>query len=148
MTEQITIHQHPLFIALEELDLPRQDFIIAGSGPLLAHGIRDNITDLDIVARGPAWELVQTMAPIQPAPWEDVARVLLFDGRLEILNGWFPSMWAVDEFIDDREIRHGLPFAPLDRVLRWKSRLGRAKDLADIDATLRYFTAAALPPGG
>lgn len=146
MTDQLTVRQHPLIIEFRELDLPGTDYILAGSSPLLAHGIRTDITDLDIVARGPAWEIVQTMGPVQDAPWEDVHRVLLHGGRLEILNGWFPSMWDVDEFIDGREIYHDLPFAPLDRVLRWKRRLDRAKDQADIDAILRYLTRSPLPP--
>ncbi|WP_067966398.1 hypothetical protein [Nocardiopsis trehalosi] len=140
MTQQITIHQHPYFVALRQLELPAGDYVIAGSGPLLAHGIRTEISDLDIVTRRAAWEHVRTMGPVQDAPWEDVQRILLLGGRLEVLNGWFPSMWDVDEFIDSAEFYRGLPFAPLDRVLRWKRRLGRAKDLADIDATLHYLT--------
>ncbi len=35
-----------------ELDLDRRDFVIFGSGPLLAHGLRRCIRDLDVVARG------------------------------------------------------------------------------------------------
>ncbi|MFC3999496.1 hypothetical protein ACFOVU_26525 [Nocardiopsis sediminis] len=140
MTQQITIHQHPYFVALRRLELPVDDFIIAGSGPLLAHGIRTEVSDIDVVTRGPAWDIVRTMGEVQDAPWEDVQRVLLMGGRMEVLNGWFPSMWDVDEFISSREFYLGLPFAPLDRVLRWKRRLGRAKDLADIDATLHYLT--------
>ena len=38
-----------------ELDLDHRDFVIFGSGPLLAHGLRRRIGDLDVVARGPAW---------------------------------------------------------------------------------------------
>lgn len=146
MNTQLTLQQHPLVRALTELDLPSTDYVIAGSGPLLAHGIRDEVSDLDIVTRGPAWELAQTMGPLSTAPWENVQRVLLRRGRLEVLNGWFPSTWDIDEFIDNRVLIDGLPFAPLDRVLQWKRTLGRAKDLDDIDAILRYLTRSPLPP--
>jgi hypothetical protein len=37
-----------------ELDLDQSDFVIFGSGPLLAHGLRRRIRDLDVVARGTA----------------------------------------------------------------------------------------------
>ncbi len=41
-----------------ELDLDRRDFVIFGSGPLLAHGLRQRISDLDVVARGSVWQRV------------------------------------------------------------------------------------------
>ena len=41
-----------LAMLVTELDLDRRDFVIFGSGPLLAHGLRSGIRDLDIVARG------------------------------------------------------------------------------------------------
>src|SRR5882757_6211449 len=41
-----------------ELDLDRRDFVVFGSGPLLAHGLRQRISDLDVVARGSVWQRV------------------------------------------------------------------------------------------
>jgi len=145
-----TVSGHPLIVELRRLRLPRSDFIIAGSGPLLAHGIRDDITDLDVVLRGRAWDIVRGLGPVGTAPWEGVRRVMLADGRLEMLNGWFPSMWDLDDFISTREVLHGLPFAPLERVLRWKRRLGRAKDIADVNALIDHLAARhfQLPPLG
>ncbi|GAB3494117.1 hypothetical protein [Nocardiopsis coralliicola] len=140
---------HPLFAELRRLDLPAGDYIIAGSGPLLAHGIRREIGDLDVVLRGSAWRRVSRLGPVGTAPWEGVNRVMLAGGRLEMLDGWFPSLWDTDEFIDARTTVAGIPFAPLERVLRWKRRLGRAKDIADVNNLIEYLAATAdlgLPP--
>ncbi|WP_017558719.1 hypothetical protein [Nocardiopsis baichengensis] len=150
MTQQhASLHSHPLFVELARLDLPDEDYILAGSGPLLARGIRADITDLDVVVRGRAWDIARRLGPVVTAPWEGVRRVVLYGGSLDVLNGWFPSMWDLDEFIETREYIDGLPFAPLDRVLRWKRRLGRAKDIADINALMEHLVGRSpLTPAG
>ncbi len=53
---------------LLSLHLPVSDCVIFGSGPLLAHGIRSEVRDLDILARRPARRkaLAYGMAPVKP----------------------------------------------------------------------------------
>lgn len=58
MPTGISVLEHPLIRRLTQLDLEWDDFVIFGSGPLFAHGIRRNIHDLDVVARGSAWHRV------------------------------------------------------------------------------------------
>lgn len=63
----MNLDEQPLFRSLASLDLPADDFIIAGSGPMLAHGIRSTLGDLDVVARGAAWDKALTLGtPRQP----------------------------------------------------------------------------------
>ncbi|GAA5085712.1 hypothetical protein HNP84_010213 [Thermocatellispora tengchongensis] len=124
---------NPLIRKLLSLDLPAEDYVIAGSGPLFAHGIKNGLGDLDVVARGRAWQKATTFAPPEPAPfWTGVDRVLLFDGEIEIFNGWFPELGTVDELISRSDLIDGLRYESLHDVVRWKRTLDRQKDRDDI----------------
>ncbi|MFC5822163.1 hypothetical protein [Nonomuraea harbinensis] len=136
---------HPLVRALLALALPADDFVIAGSGPLLAHGIRSDIGDLDVVARGKAWSKAQALAESSPAPFgEGVKRILLQGGEIEILNGWFPEIWTVDSLIERADVIDGIKYASLQDVCRWKQKLNRPKDQEDL-ALIACYMSRAMP---
>ncbi|MCM3882644.1 hypothetical protein [Frankia sp. R82] len=116
----------PLFRHLFSLGLPAGDFVIAGSGPLLAHGLIDSIGDLDVVARGPAWRLAWLRGEVGPAPIRPARQILFFDGQIQVLDRWFD--WNVDTLIEEADIICGLRFLDLPTVLRSKRRLNREKD--------------------
>ncbi|MFG2997542.1 hypothetical protein [Streptomyces sp. NPDC048340] len=123
------------------MELPAEDYVIFGSGPLLAHGIRREVGDLDVVVRGAAWERARNFGTPREAPLGWAQHILLFDGSIEILNGWFD--YSVDALILGAEVFEGVRFAPLEKVLEWKSGFvatgrGRDKDLRDI-ALMREF---------
>lgn len=119
--------------------LDPDDYVIAGSCPLLAHGLRTQISDLDVIARGAAWDRAVALGKRGHAPFGDVKAVYLLDGAIEVLDGWFPDRWSTDELIDKAEIIDGVRFLTLERTLEWKEHLRREKDLADIAALERYF---------
>ncbi|QIY56617.1 hypothetical protein HEP86_21350 [Streptomyces sp. RPA4-5] len=133
----MNLDEQPLFRSLASLDLPADDFIIAGSGPMLAHGIRSTLGDLDVVARGAAWDKALTLGTPSPAPLGYVDHIVLHSGEIEILDGWFD--YDADKVIDEFEIFCGIRFAPLGKVLEWKKRLDREKDREDIEAINRYM---------
>ncbi|GAA0993676.1 MULTISPECIES: hypothetical protein [Nocardiopsidaceae] len=138
------LREHDLVKKVLSLGLPEHDFVIAGSGPLLAHDLRWEVGDIDVVARGAAWERALTLGEPEDAPFGDgVRRVLLFDDRVEILNGWFPDIWTVDELIDGAEVIDGLRFAALDNVRVWKTLLGRSKDHLDVKLINEYLESVA-----
>jgi hypothetical protein len=126
-----------------ELDLDRRDFVIFGSGPLLAHGLRRRIRDLDVVARGTAWDRVSQRG-LPAAGSINGAPLALFrdkDGLIQFSRGWVtePDEWKshdTDDLIDRAEIIQGLPFAQLTDVLAYKQMLLRPKDLQDIAVLL------------
>lgn len=132
-----------LFRLLEKLALPAGDFIVAGSGPLLAHGLKPSIHDLDLVARGKAWELAAARAPIVGSKSGFGQRVVLCHGAVEVFDHWLGGSGDVDAMIDGAELIEGVPFMSLPDTLRWKRRLGRAKDLADIRLIERYLSVPA-----
>lgn len=127
------LSKHPLIEKLRSLQLPLSDFVVAGSGPLLAHGLRDDIGDLDVVARGTAWKLVLGLDDPVLAPSGHGQMVLLFDGAIEVFDRWLPDGKSPDELIADAEIIGGIPFCTLRDVLDWKVRSDRRKDRSDIE---------------
>ena len=125
---------HPLVRKLLSLGLPPSDYVVAGSGPLLAHGLRSEVTDLDVVARGEAWKIAMSIADPTPPPSGHGLRVVIFDGGIEVFDRWLPGTADADELIDGAELIQGIPFCPLSVVLAWKRRSDREKDQADIKA--------------
>jgi hypothetical protein len=125
-----------LIMLVTELDLDRRDFVIFGSGPLLAHGLRTRIRDLDVVTRGTAWRRALQHG-LPAAGTINGAPMALFWGRLiQFSAGWISPEWNTDDLIQRADIIHGLPFAQLTDVLAYKQALRRPKDRPDIEALL------------
>ncbi|MGW2049112.1 hypothetical protein ACWCPF_28575 [Streptomyces sp. NPDC001858] len=127
------------FQQLETLGLATEDFVVAGSAPLFIHGLRDQVTDLDIVARGAAWNHAVSRSRSlslpgpRHAPYGDVLSVHFFGSRIEVLNAWFPFLLGtVDDLIRAAEDYQGINFLTLHDTLRWKRHLGRPKDREDV----------------
>lgn len=121
------------------LGLELGDYVIAGSGPLLAHGLRRTVGDLDIVARGDAWRAATKLSAPVHAPSGRGSMVLLFEGDLEIFDTWLPGTVGADALIDGAEWIQGLPFCPLEVVLGWKERSPRGKDREDALLIRKYL---------
>ncbi|MGW6270394.1 hypothetical protein [Streptomyces sp. NPDC055060] len=125
------LHRHPLVRKLLSLRLPPTDYVVAGSGALLAHGIRRQIGDLDIVARGPAWKMVTELSDPVAAPSGQGHMVVLFEGGIEVFDRWLPGAPDPDVLIGSAERISGIPFCPLTQILAWKERSLRPKDQVD-----------------
>jgi hypothetical protein len=121
-----------------ELDLDHRDFVIFGSGPLLARGLRRRIGDLDVVARGQAWQRVSEYGCPGIGSLNGAPMALFWDGRIQFSRGWISDDWDADDLIDRAEVIHGLPFAQLSDILAYKQVLLRPKDLPDIAAVRNW----------
>lgn len=129
--------EHAFVQELLSLEMPGDHFAIAGSGPLYVRGRIDAINDLDVVARGPAWEIAAAIGVSKPAPYSAVRHISLFQGHVEILDGWFPEYWKLDDLIDGADVMYGIRFVRLEVVLRTKQLLGRPRDLDHLQRLLR-----------
>ena len=120
---------------MSALALPAQDYVVFGSGPLLAHGLVTHVGDIDILARGAAWTRVTTLGLVEKAP--DGDHVVGLANGVDIFDGWL-GMDA--DAIIDRAVRlDGLPYADLRDVLVFKQKLGRPKDEEHIRRLEGYF---------
>jgi len=127
-----------------ELDLDRSDFVIFGSGPMLAHGLRQSVRDLDVVARGNAWRRVSERGIPDAGAISSAPMALFWGGLIQFSPGWISQDWDTDDLITrseliqigGTELIQELPFAQLTDVLAYKQKLDRPKDRPDIDALL------------
>ena len=117
---------------LLDLQLPPDDYAIFGSGPMLAHRLKTEVRDLDVIARGTAWAAAVRLCPPVAAPSGSGLMVELDGGNLQIFSAWTSPAWDVDRLIDEADVVGGIRFVPLIWVLAWKRQSGRPKDLADI----------------
>jgi hypothetical protein len=115
------------------LEMPTDDYVVAGSGPLFARDWISDPGDIDVVARRQAWEIALQGGEATPAPFAGVRHVLLFQGAVEILDGWFH--WSVDSLIEDADIIGGIRFVPLDVVATTKKLLLAIAAIDPEDAT-------------
>ena len=136
----MTLSDHKLIRLLESLALPASDYVVTGSGPLLAHGLKNDIHDIDLVARGTAWEMATRLSRPRRSRSGPGLRVVLFGGDIEVFDHWVGGLTDVDAMIDSADFFDGLPFLSLTDTLRWKRGLGRAKDLADIALIERHLS--------
>lgn len=124
----VLVSRNPMYEQLLVLDLPLCDYVVFGSGPMFAHDLLESPSDIDIVARGAAWDRLEEIAAtfgMEVAP----GHLVLFNGDIEAFTAWEPGEWDVDALIDSGEFIDGVPFVPLHTVLQWKQRMGRPKDL-------------------
>jgi hypothetical protein len=136
----MTLSDHKLIRLLESLALPASDYVVTGSGPLLAHGLKNDIHDIDVLARGRAWEMATRLRRPRRSQSGLGLRVVLFGGDIEIFDHWVGGVDDVDAMIDSADFVDGLPFLSLADTMRWKHGLGRAKDLADIALIERHLS--------
>ncbi len=129
--------ENKLLTELRSLGLPPDDFVVFGSGPMMVRGLRQS-RDLDVLARGPAWEKAWGAGERGRSKMGDRAAVF-FGGDIEVFDSWGPGDWDIDELIDGADVIDGIRFATLDNVLKWKRRVGRPKDLEDIRLVERYL---------
>lgn len=133
------ILENKLIKLLLTLNLPKDDFAIMAGGCMLAHGLKEFIHDLDVIARGEAWQKVIKLGiPVSPESGDGKV-VYLFDGRLEIFNRWNPGDFNIDELIDTAEVISGIRFVKLEIVKEWLIIYNREKDKEKIKKIEEYL---------
>jgi len=131
---------HPFFKQLLSLHLPHEDFAVAGSGPLFARGLIDKLGDVDVIARRGAWKIAVEHGCPSPAPYYAVQMVELFDKNVQILDGWFPTIWNVDDLIDGADLIDSVRFVSLEVVRRTKETMGRPGDIVHLQVIDKYLS--------
>lgn len=130
---------HPLVAQLVALGLPLDDLVVFGSGPLLAHRLAADVHDLDVVARGRAWQLAASLMTPVPAPSGCGLMVELADGKLQVFNAWTSARWDVDRLIDEADVIDGIRFVTLPVVLAWKREARRDKDTEHVELIEKHL---------
>lgn len=120
--------------------MPTGDFAVFGSGPLVAHGLKADLSDIDLIARGLAWKQALHLGKVEDSALGD-PKVVLSGGKIEVFGKWGPGNWNVDELIDGADLVDGIRFVRLEQVLAWKKIMDRPKDGRDIMLIENYLAA-------
>lgn len=120
---------------LKKIGLPSDDFVVFGSGPIVIRDLRDP-ADIDIVARGEAWEMAKRLGEHGTSEFGDDS-YRFADGKIEIADRW--GDWDIDRLIDTADDFDDIRFVSLEIVQQEKMRRGREKDLKDVELIGRYM---------
>lgn len=119
------------FETVKALNLPIGEYVIFGSGPLKAHGIRES-RDIDLLVTG------ELYSDLSAKGWDKQSTTdgeeFLVNQNVEVYKRWSFGSYnpGTEEIIGRAEIIDDLPFATLQDVIIWKSALGREKDVEDL----------------
>lgn len=118
-----------LFDRLRAMKLDPDSYAVFGSGPLAAHGLVDEVGDLDVIVRGDAWSVVEPLGTIVMHGDDPVVEL---DNGLSFGRSWAYGDVNVDQLIEEAKMINGLPFVRLEAVVEYKRIAGRPKDLRHI----------------
>ncbi|MEO8105270.1 MAG: hypothetical protein ABI602_02945 [Candidatus Saccharibacteria bacterium] len=114
------------------LNLPKDSFIVVGSGILGALGIRES-NDIDMIVTQSVFDLLDRSG-WKHGNWVD--QVVLQKGLFDIGTLWMGK--TLDGLIKDATIIGGIPYLSLDDLLTWKREKLRPKDIRDVELILAF----------
>lgn len=120
--------------SLKKLELPRDQFIVAGSMPLAIRGIR-SAKDIDMIVTPVLWDILSAKYNTKPNKWG--VETFCLPDQIEILNPkqsifGNSSIIPLDELLEKADIFDGIKFMNLGHLRKMKLKLGRDKDLQDV----------------
>jgi hypothetical protein len=118
---------------LSFLNLPAGKFAIFGSGPIAVRGIREP-EDLDVIVKLDVWDTLIKKYPEALSYKPTCLKI----GNVEIYKDWMELSDRINEMIDTAEKIMDYPFVQLKYVEEWKVRVGREKDLKDVELIEKY----------
>lgn len=118
--------------AVKSLNLPKNSFIVVGSGILATLGIRE-AKDIDLIVSQSVFSGLAKEG-WATGQWED--QPVLINGVIEV-----GTMWAgesVDKLLVNATFIGGIPYVSLDDIKNWKLQKGRPKDIVDVALINEY----------
>lgn len=127
-----------IFAKVRTLRLPAGEYVVFGSGPMEAHGLRPS-GDIDIFVTEKLYAVLKRQGWEERA-W-DAGGHFLEREEFEVVKTWHYDTYdpSIEELMGRAEIIQGIPFAPLSDVLSYKHILNRPKDQADIKLIEQYL---------
>ena len=123
----------------KELNLPNDQYLIVGSGPMVVRNIREG-ADIDIVAKP---ELLEKLMNEYPTKEDNGKKVIELRPDVDITaNGIFQdgSVLSLTEMFEKANLIEDIPFLNLEQLIIFKQKLNREKDQKDIELIKLYLT--------
>lgn len=124
---------------VKALNLSEGSYIVFGSGPLAAAGIRES-QDVDMFVSK------ETFTKLRRDGWQELDKggndMPLVHDVIEAHDNWnFGLRYnpTLSHLLSTAKVIDGVPFASLDEVRKWKVASGRPKDLKDIELIDEYL---------
>lgn len=130
--------ENNVFQNVKDLDLPFGQYALFGSAPMYVHGLRENISDIDIIVTQELWNELSKSEQWQKSISSSGKECLVKD-NFELWQNWQPGEWDINKLINEAEVIDGLPFVRLEDVLVWKKLYGREKDLKDVEVIEKFL---------
>ena len=130
-----------IFKKLQELNFPLGEYVLVGSGPLAARGLRE-ANDLDIAVTDKLWQQLVNSGNYKTE--EKYGRIFLVEHNSEDVDiikqlNWKSYPTTVEEAIATADIIQGFPFLSIPETIKFKTALGREKDFRDIKMLEDYL---------
>ncbi|WP_291562903.1 MULTISPECIES: hypothetical protein [unclassified Clostridium] len=108
---------------LEELNFPKEHYWVLAGASLVMHGVKTETRDIDL---GCSKFLFENLIKngYKPVVLKDSSRVIRVNEGLEVFEEWN---------VDNVELINDLPVGSLESIRKHKIKLGREKDLRDIE---------------
>lgn len=118
---------------IERLGLATGQFLVVGSGILSALGIRQS-NDCDIIVSAQHFDMLAAQGG-RLGCHQDGTRAL-YIGDIEVMDDWFGEdiTSLMPRAVEIDRVR----YLSLDEVMSYKRKLGRSKDIADIELIKAY----------
>ena len=117
---------------IQSLNLPKDSFIVVGSGILGALGIRES-NDIDMIVSQEVFD------KLDAAGWEHDAwadQTVLKQNLFDLGTHW--SGQTVDALLQHATVINDIPYLSLDDLLVWKKERARPKDIVDVQLISDY----------
>ncbi len=124
---------------VKALDLPKDSYVVFGSGPLAVAGLRKS-QDIDLLVSS------DTYAQLAASGWiendKGLAHNPVTNDVFEAFSDWHIGSYnpSLEELLETADYIDGIPFVSLLEVRKWKQTAGRPKDLKDVDLINKYLT--------
>ncbi|HJQ08802.1 MAG TPA: hypothetical protein VJ836_04970 [Candidatus Saccharimonadales bacterium] len=123
-----------IFDTINELNLPKDAYVVVGGGILVALGLLEWDEDVDICVAP------EIFARFQAKGWrqeEWAGKPVLKHAAYDIGVGF--GEWTLKDLQADAMIVNDIPFMSLQKLLQWKREMGRPKDLRHIELIEQYL---------
>lgn len=117
---------------LKKLKLSLNQYAIFGSGPMAIKGIRES-EDLDIVVKDVLYKKLLKKYKETKSGQIKIGKIDIFSPKTALIDN-------PEKVIDRAETIQGFKFIRLDDLIKWKQKMGRKKDLEDIELIKDYLS--------
>ena len=118
---------------LKELNIPKEDFVIYGSAPMVLRGLKEKNNDLDVLVKDSVWEKLSIKYPNNiNGDYIDINGVSFTHKDMNLLGD-------MDEVIRKSDIIDGFHILSLAETKKWKEKIGGENHLKDAKVIEEYL---------